>query len=213
MVMKTFFVLFVLALAVGFYGQPAQANLVTNGSFEDITGFVPDYRDTMILYGGSATIPGWTVTGNQIGWIGPTNPFGLTAAQGSYFLDLTGDAQGSPFGGVQQTINTVSGQSYVLSFELGSSTTYGTPDAITASAGLTSAIFTSTLSSPNAWELGTMVFTASGSTTLISLAGSEGSNYIGLDTVSVTAVPIPAAGWLLGSGLMGLGLLRFRRKA
>ena len=58
-----------------------------------------------------------------------------------------------------------------------------------------------------------MVFTASGSTTLISLAGSEGSNYIGLDTVSVTAVPIPAAGWLLGSGLMGLGLLRFRRKA
>ena len=45
----------------------------------------------------------------------------------------------------------------------------------------------------------------------ISLTGSGGYNYIGLDNVKV--VPIPAAGWLLGSGLAGLGLLRFRRKA
>jgi hypothetical protein len=33
------------------------------------------------------------------------------------------------------------------------------------------------------------------------------------DYVSLNAVPVPAAVWLLGSGLAGLGLLRFRRKA
>ncbi len=48
----------------------------------------------------------------------------------------------------------------------------------------------------------------------ISLMGTTaGGEYIGLDNVQVSSVPIPAAGWLLGSGLMGLGLLRFRRKA
>ena len=67
--MKTVFVLLVLALAVGFYGQPAQAipltPVINNGSFENTTGFVPDYRDSMELNGGSTTITGWLVTGRQ----------------------------------------------------------------------------------------------------------------------------------------------------
>ncbi len=217
--MKTVFVLLVLALAVGFYGQPAQAipltPVINNGSFENTTGFVPDYRDSMELNGGSTTITGWLVTGRQVLWIGPTNPYGLTASNGSYFLDLTGDYAGSPYGGVEQTIVAVPGK-YTLEFDLGSSTTYGLPDAITvAITGSSPQTFTSTNpSSSNAWELEAMPFTVTGigpQYVTISLTGSGGYNYIGLDNVKV--VPIPAAGWLLGSGLMGLGLLRFRRKA
>lgn len=209
--MKTVFVLLVLTLAVVFYGQPAQAFLVTNGSFEDTTNFVANHPsdNTMTLPSGSTLLTGWTVISGEIAWIGPSNPFGLTASNGSYFLDLTGYDTG-PFGGVQQTISTVSGQ-YQLEFDLGSSNIYGIPSAITATAGSTSNIFTSTSSSSNVWKHFTMPFTASGSTT-ISLTGSTGQHYIGLDNVTVSAIPIPAAGWLLGSGLVGLGLLRFRRR-
>ena len=52
-----------------------------------------------------------------------------------------------------------------------------------------------------------MLFTASGPTT-ISFTGSQGAKYIGLDNVTVSSVPLPPAVLLLGSGLVGLGLLR-----
>ncbi len=218
--MKTFFVLLVLTLAVGFYGQPAQANLVTNGSFENTTNFVGNGDDTMVLPVGSTAMPGWTVIGTtySIAWIGPSNPFGLTAAQGSYFLDLTGYTDTAPYAGVAQTI-ALSPGTYKLGFDLGSSSTYRLPSAITvAITGSSPQTFTSTnSSSSNAWELETMPFTVTGmgpQDVTISLMGTTaGGEYIGLDNVQVSSVPIPAAGWLLGSGLMGLGLLRFRRKA
>ena len=30
--------------------------------------------------GDATTMPGWTVVNNSIAWIGPTNPFGVTAS-------------------------------------------------------------------------------------------------------------------------------------
>jgi hypothetical protein len=166
----------------------AAPNLLANGSFESTTNFVNQGNDTMDLNVGSTSITGWTVAGSHyVSWIGPTNPFNLTASDGDYFLDLTGYIPGAPFSGVTQSITTTPGASYLLTFDLGSSPFWGVQDGLTASAGATSEVFTSTNngSQTNLWQSESLAFNATGSTTLISLIGNSGHNYIGLDNVSV----------------------------
>jgi hypothetical protein len=201
----------------------AQANLLTNGSFEDTTNFVNQGNDTMDLSPGSTLMPGWTVAGSHyVSWIGPTNPFGLTASPsgGSYFLDLTGYIAGAPFSGVSQTITTLPGAHYLLAFDLGSSEFWGLHDGLTASAGSASQTFTD--SNPgttnNYWQSESLAFTATGTSTLVSLIGASGHNYIGLDNVSVVetsgpGVPEPAVWSMMLVGMAGVGgTLRSRRK-
>jgi hypothetical protein len=198
----------------------AHANLLTNGSFEDTTNFVNVSNDTDNLAVGSTAMTGWTVTGSEsLAWIGPTNPFGLTApaSGGMYFLDLTDYNAGAPFSGVSQNIATTAGATYSLTFELGSSPAYGLQDGVTASAGSHSQIFTTTNSGSqtNLWQTESLSFTASGTSTTISIVGNSGSNYIGLDNVGVvqTAVPLPATAYLMLSGLLGVGAMARRRRA
>ena len=61
-------------------------------------------------------------------WVTTPNSYsGLTASPGNgstYFVDLTGQANNLPFGGLKQTISTTAGDVYVLSFALGSATTW-----------------------------------------------------------------------------------------
>lgn len=56
------------------------------------------------------------------------------------------------------------------------------------------------------WTLQTMTFQATAATELLSFlsVGTGLPPMVGLDGVSLSAVPVPGAGWLLGSGLMGL---------
>lgn len=141
---------------------------------------------------------------------------GNTASDGDYWLDLTGRHDFIPFGGVQQTINTLSGQSYTLEFDLGSSTQYG-PSAITASAGSISETFIITNpSSTDAWDHFAMPFTANSEKTTISLTGIQVTDsqtiYIGLDNVTVTAVPLPPTILLLGASLLRLARYARRRQ-
>ena len=123
------------ACAWALFAGSANANLLVDGSFEYAKDFVDNYGgDTMNLGVGSTTMKDWTVIGTTSGaglaWIGPTNPYGLKAEQGSYFLDLTEEHISGPYGGVEQTFATVAGDKYKVTFWLGSSPQWGIQDGL-----------------------------------------------------------------------------------
>lgn len=196
----------------------ARADLLINGSFEDGT-LVNDGNHTMTFSAGPTNMTGWTAVGRQVSWIEAGNPFGLSAQDGSRFLDLTAYNPGAPFGGVSQTIDTTAGQRYMLSFYLGSYTARwgGPPVSILASAGGTRETFTvSTTSTASTWTPFSMLFTATSVTTPITLTGAAGFEYIGLDNVSVApsgtpTTPEPASYALIAIGLGLLGVASHRR--
>ncbi len=86
------------------------ANLVVNGSFEDMK----DEEASKPQDKGSTAITGWTVTRGQID-ITQQNGKEWKAAHGKRALDL----HGSPgFGGVEQTIPTKPGKKYKVTFQM-----------------------------------------------------------------------------------------------
>ncbi len=197
-----------------------QAASLINGSFEDAAAnnTAPSAIQTFSLGIGSTAMAGWTVIGDVTAWIGGPQ-FGLTASAGNKFLDLTNYQGGPPFGGVEQTVGTLAGTTYTLSFDLGSSSTYLTPSAIAASVflvdvGTLTQTFTSTATGVNNWQSYTMNFTAANPFTTIRLLGTTGTDYIGLDNValSVTAVPEPGTWAMMLAGMAAVGSVAARRR-
>lgn len=213
------------------------ANLVANGDFDDTTSTWIDNTglgaDDLQSAGG-AMVPGWSATpgfANDF-WAATPNSYGITQSPGngsSFWIDLTGQANNKPYGGIQQAVATTAGTTYVLTFDVGSSTLYNGSGlgaaALTASAsGATtdgSMHIALTPSTTNDWTSESLTFTAdSNSTTISFLADSSfTSRYTGLDNVSVTQVatspvPEPASFTMLLAGLAGVaGLARMRRRS
>jgi hypothetical protein len=235
--MNTFKVRFWIPVALAglICGVASAANLIANGDFDNIggvwvnnTGLGSDDLQTP----GSTNIPGWTnVPGfaNEF-WVGATNGYNLSAAPGNgsqYFVDLTGQANNKPYGGLEQMIATSPGTTYELTFNLGASTEYNSSGlgaaALTASAGGASQLYTFAPSSQNQWAAETLRFTATGTTTTIEFLADSAytSRYVGLDNVSVqptqsTSAPeIDAASAASGLTLLlgGIATLRGRRAA
>lgn len=176
----------ILASSILWACSLAQAELAVNGSFE-VGDFNGGATATMSLAPGAPALQGWEVTNDMVAWIGAGNPYGLTAAEGERFLDLTDHLNGAPFGGVRQTVATLPGMDYLLSFYLGSSNLFGRPSAVTVAAGGSAETFTSPLTgTDNDWSQYSLTFTASEALTTISFVGAAGNAYIGLDAISVT---------------------------
>ena len=105
--------------------EAGAANLVTNGDFDNIGGVWSDNTgdgSNDFKSPGGVAVPAWSnVTGfaNEF-WVQTPNGYsGLTASPGNgsiYFVDLTGQLNSQPFGGLEQTISTTPGVSYMLTF-------------------------------------------------------------------------------------------------
>ena len=189
-----------LALLLSLCAAPAA--LVMNGSFEAASGGAT--LSYIELSPGSTYIPGWTTTNAGINLDGPLIGISptLTAAQGSDFLDLTGNYDSPPYGGVFQTIVTTPGQPYQISFEVGSDNYYdsyytGTFEAPVVTLALNgAAVFSATNNFPglaNYWQAWSFVFTASATNTTIMFTGENTRRlaYIGLDNVIVAVTNLP----------------------
>lgn len=194
---KIRFILPAIVLLVSLLTVSAQADeLIFNGSFETPGAPLNDWTV-------SASIPGWSSTnGIELRYSGVEG----TAYDGKTFIELDAYANSS----ISQTVATVASTQYTLSY-------YYAPRV---NIGLDS-------NPIELWFNGTLIETATGNGAVSTAWGLHSFTVFGtgLDTIKFTAVgtndslggsldlvslsgakpvPVPAAVWLLGSGLFGL---------
>lgn len=200
------------------WAMPATAdNLIQNGSFENGSFVQNGPLGFDSLQPGAQDITNWTVINDELGWETTPNDASITAQDGTHFLDLTGLHNSSPYGGVSQSITTTTGNAYMLSLYLGTQQNIPAqsgPVSASVSAGNASELFTFNPSGTGTqWGKFSLDFIATSNSTTIDIIGQSGQNYIGLDNVSVTAVPEASSVIIAVMGLSGGGvLLSFRRR-
>ena len=192
-----------------FFTTYANANLIQNGSFELGDPLIENSSTgVMTLSAGSMTIYNWATIDSNIDWIDNSNTFNVVANNGDRSIDLTGFINDSTHGGIMQSISTDVGTNYELSFYLGAIGNLGL-SSIEVTAANSSNTFTYFVDSTNTstlWEKQTLLFTANSLTTDISFRGINGNiSYIGLDDVTVNAVPLPGSFILMSMGIVFLG--------
>jgi hypothetical protein len=193
------------ALAASLAPATSQAaNLVANGSFEQ--GSL-----------GIGSFDGWTTTlcdaTTFVDSSGQTGPHYGQASDGlwaAYF----GSTQADGGATISQVLATTAGQHYTLSFDVANDNGGLDPsNALDVSIGATPVFTESDLADQDYVHV-TLVFTASGPTTL-SLFAFNDQSYLELDDIAVTALPVPEPGnlQLLLAGLLTTGLaLRHRAR-
>jgi hypothetical protein len=189
--------------------------LPLNGSFE-----------APVISGTNDTVPtSWNLAGaGPIQLVSPEfKPFGLSlaASNGAQWVDLTGQ-QEKLNQGLTQTVSTVAGNFYSVSFDIGNLdySGYGRGTAQLLIGNLPAVTYFNDLANDGSgvmrWKSFSQTFQASGSETSLTflafaVEGNTSAKVIGLD--NVTVVPEPEA---YGLALAGIGVVAFamrRRRA
>ena len=188
-------VLLVIAIAWPSAGALA-ANLIKNGSFETPAPPPGSYTD----YNPGQKIGAWIVVGGENVSITSTTEVNLgvtlDAKNGKAFADLTGNCDcGDPTAGVAQTVKTVPGTTYTLSFWVGNCYTpgHGTTSTVNVYIGSTLLLAAENTrgkgSTKQVWQKFTKTFVATATKTTISFLNGDpnGDEQNGLDEVSLVA--------------------------
>lgn len=153
--------------------------------------------------------PGWDVTKTSPDQVG-IYEVGSNAHQGSQVADF--NAYNLDFGGaISRSITTIMGQEYQVSLYYYSFNSAGSAVRLDFGSAFTSA----TAADANTWTELTLNFTATSTSTLLSITDVTTGNTViadlWVDSVSVSTVPEPTTGLLVGLGLATTLALRGRR--
>jgi choice-of-anchor C domain-containing protein len=199
-----------LGVAVLLFGGvvSANANLITNGSFEGGPSSFFQQHNAI-----STGISGWTVTSGSIDWIGNY----WEASDGINSLDMNGGSAGTI---LSDSFATSIGTEYVVTFDMaGNPNVTGVMDlslTINTIQNLFSFDTTGHTTTDMGWSSVSASFTAIANTTQLQFSSLEiGNGGAALDNVVVglaDPVPEPATMLLFGTGLICLVGSRLRKK-
>lgn len=217
-------------------GVTANANLILNNSFESPSPLDPctvalQCTGSFRNFNAGDSFDGWSVVGAGQMSLGSTDfmqfGFSFPAQDGQQWADLSGFGGNDPVG-IQQSIATIVGDSYDLSFWVGnvvdtSVGLFGTSSTIEVLLNGTSlGLFSNTADGGNttAWQQFSVSFQADSTSSTIAFFNRDSvtDNMNGLDNVVLTArpvkVPEPGTLGLLIAGLLcGFGVVKRKHPA